>query len=53
MDMKSYYALIGISSHLWWFLLLIYLEAFQGYNMTPSGTSQILEQIGRVVMELD
>ena len=44
-DMKSYYALVVIS------IMTIYRGFFQGLqNMTPSGVSQILEQIGRVII---
>lgn len=49
---KSYYALIGISfAPLIISFMTIYRGFFQGLqNMTPSGVSQILEQIGRVVV---
>lgn len=49
---KSYYALIGISfAPLIISLMTIYRGFFQGLqNMTPSGVSQILEQIGRVIV---
>ncbi|GAB6168586.1 polysaccharide biosynthesis protein [Clostridium carnis] len=51
-DMKSYYSLIGISfAPLIISIMTIYRGFFQGLqNMTPSGISQILEQIGRVVI---
>lgn len=51
-DMKSYYALIGISfAPMMFSFVSIFRGFFQGLqNMTPSGTSQILEQIGRVVI---
>lgn len=49
---KSYYALIGISfAPLIMSFMTIYRGFFQGLqNMTPSGISQILEQVGRVVV---
>ncbi|MEG0857130.1 MAG: polysaccharide biosynthesis protein [Terrisporobacter sp.] len=49
---KSYYALIGISfAPLIMSFMTIYRGFFQGLqNMTPSGVSQILEQIGRVIV---
>lgn len=49
---KSYYALIGISfAPLIISFMTIYRGFFQGLqNMTPSGISQILEQIGRVIV---
>lgn len=49
---KSYYALIGISfAPLIISLMTIYRGFFQGLqNMTPSGVSQILEQVGRVIV---
>lgn len=51
-DMKSYYALIGISFAP---MMLSFVTIFRGFfqglqNMTPSGVSQILEQIGRVII---
>ena len=51
-DMKSYYALIGISFAP---MMVSFVSIFRGFfqglqNMTPSGTSQILEQIGRVII---
>jgi stage V sporulation protein B len=51
-DMKSYYALLGISFAPFVIsIMTIYRGFFQGLqNMTPSGVSQILEQIGRVVI---
>ena len=51
-DMKSYYALIGISfAPMMVSFVNVYRGFFQGLqNMTPSGTSQILEQMGRVVI---
>ena len=51
-DMKSYYALIGISfAPMMFSFVSIFRGFFQGLqNMTPSGTSQILEQIGRVII---
>ena len=50
-DMKAYYSLIGISfAPLIISIMTIFRGFFQGLqNMTPSATSQILEQIGRVV----
>jgi len=49
---KSYYAIIGISfAPLIISLMTIYRGFFQGLqNMIPSGVSQILEQIGRVIV---
>ena len=49
---KSYYALIGISfAPLIISIMTIYRGFFQGLqNMTPSGVSQILEQVGRVIV---
>lgn len=51
-DMKSYYALIGISFAPFIIsVMTIYRGFFQGLqNMTPSGVSQIFEQVGRVVI---
>ncbi|AYE34473.1 putative polysaccharide biosynthesis protein [Clostridium septicum] len=51
-DMKSYYALLGISfAPLIISFMTIYRGFFQGLqNMTPTGVSQILEQVGRVVI---
>lgn len=51
-DMKSYYALLGISFAPFVIsIMTIYRGFFQGLqNMTPSGMSQILEQIGRVII---
>lgn len=51
-DMKSYYALIGISiAPIMVSIVTIFRGFFQGFqNMTPSGISQILEQIGRVLI---
>lgn len=51
-DSKSYYSLIGISFAPFIIsIMTIYRGFFQGLqNMTPSGVSQILEQIGRVVI---
>ena len=51
-DMKSYYALLGISFAPFIIsIMTIYRGFFQGLqNMTPSGVSQILEQLGRVVI---
>ena len=51
-DMKSYYALLGISFAPFVIsIMTIYRGFFQGLqNMTPSGVSQILEQIGRVII---
>ena len=51
-DMKSYYGLIGISFAP---MMVSFVSIFRGFfqglqNMTPSGTSQILEQIGRVII---
>ncbi len=50
-DMKAYYSLIGISfAPLIISIMTIFRGFFQGLqNMTPSATSQVLEQIGRVV----
>ena len=51
-DMKSYYSLLGISFAPFVIsIMTIYRGFFQGLqNMTPSGVSQILEQIGRVII---
>ena len=51
-DSKSYYSLIGISfAPMIISFVCIFRGFFQGFqNMTPSGVSQILEQIGRVVV---
>lgn len=51
-DIKSYYALIGISfAPTIVSIMTIYRGFFQGLqNMTPSGISQILEQVGRVII---
>ncbi|WP_411169474.1 oligosaccharide flippase family protein [Clostridium sp. MB05] len=51
-DAKSYYALLGISFAPFIIsIMTIYRGFFQGLqNMTPSGVSQILEQIGRVII---
>lgn len=51
-DMKSYYALIGIAfAPMMVSFVTIFRGFFQGLqNMTPSGTSQVLEQIGRVII---
>ena len=51
-DMKSYYALLGISFAPFVIsIMTIYRGFFQGFqNMTPSGVSQILEQLGRVII---
>lgn len=51
-DVKSYYSLIGISIAPAIISFLTVLRGFfQGYqNMTPSAISQILEQIGRVLV---
>ena len=51
-DSKALYALIGISfAPAVIAIMTIYRGFFQGLqNMTPSGVSQILEQIGRVVV---
>ena len=51
-DEKSYYALVGISFAP---MIISFVSIFRGFfqghqNMTPSGMSQILEQIGRVVV---
>lgn len=51
-DMKAYYALIGISfAPTVVSIMTIFRGFFQGLqNMTPSGVSQILEQVGRVII---
>lgn len=51
-DEKAYYALIGISfAPIIISFMTIFRGFFQGFqNMTPSAISQILEQIGRVVI---
>lgn len=51
-DHKALYSLIGISFAPFIIsIMTIYRGFFQGFqNMTPSGISQILEQIGRVVV---
>ena len=51
-DPKSYYALIGISfAPIAVSIMTIFRGFFQGLqNMTPSGVSQILEQLGRVIV---
>ncbi len=51
-DMKSYYSLLGISFAPFIIsIMTIYRGFFQGLqNMTPSGVSQILEQVGRVII---
>lgn len=51
-DNKSYYSLLGISiAPAIISFLTVFRGFFQGYqNMTPSAISQILEQIGRVVV---
>lgn len=51
-DIKSYYSLIGISFAP---AIISFVNVFRGFfqglqNMTPSGMSQILEQIGRVII---
>lgn len=51
-DMKSYYSLIGISFAP---IIVSFVTIFRGFfqglqNMTPTGISQILEQIGRVLI---
>ena len=50
-DEKAYYSLIGISfAPLIISIMTIFRGFFQGLqNMTPSGISQILEQVGRVI----
>ena len=51
-DSKAYYSLIGISfAPLVISFLTVFRGFFQGFqNMTPSAVSQILEQVGRVVV---
>ena len=51
-DTRSYYSLLGISFAPFIIsIMTIYRGFFQGLqNMTPSGVSQILEQIGRVII---
>lgn len=51
-DQKSYYALVGISFAPFIIsIMTIYRGFFQGLqNMTPSGVSQIIEQVGRVII---
>lgn len=51
-DPKSYYSLVGISLAPFIIsIMTIYRGFFQGLqNMTPSGVSQILEQVGRVII---
>ena len=51
-DSRAYYSLIGISfAPLIISMMTVYRGFFQGLqNMTPSAVSQILEQIGRVVV---
>lgn len=51
-DMKSYYSLIGISlAPVVVSFITIFRGFFQGLqNMTPTAISQILEQVGRVVI---
>lgn len=51
-DPRSYYSLIGISFAPFIIsIMTVYRGFFQGFqNMTPSAISQILEQIGRVVV---
>ena len=51
-DSKAYYSLIGISfAPMVISFITIFRGFFQGFqNMTPSAISQILEQIGRVVV---
>lgn len=51
-DMKSYYSLIGISLAP---VIVSFVTIFRGFfqgmqNMTPTGISQVLEQVGRVVI---
>ena len=50
-DNKAYYSLVGISLAPCIISFLTVLRGFfQGYqNMTPSGISQIIEQIGRII----
>ncbi|MGL5647356.1 MAG: putative polysaccharide biosynthesis protein [Clostridium sp.] len=51
-DMKSYYSLVAISfAPLVLSIMTIYRGFFQGLqNMSPSAISQVLEQVGRVVI---
>ena len=51
-DMKSYYSLLGISIAPFFIsIMCVYRGFFQGLqNMTPSAGSQIIEQIGRVLV---
>ncbi|WP_294395623.1 polysaccharide biosynthesis protein [uncultured Clostridium sp.] len=51
-DSKAYYSLIGISfAPMVISFLTVFRGFFQGFqNMTPSAVSQILEQVGRVVV---
>ena len=51
-DYRAYYSLIGISfAHIIISMMTVFRGFFQGLqNMTPSAISQILEQIGRVVV---
>ncbi|PRR83325.1 putative polysaccharide biosynthesis protein [Clostridium vincentii] len=51
-DQKAYYSLVGISfAPIIISIMTVYRGFFQGFqNMTPSAISQILEQIGRVVV---
>lgn len=51
-DIKSYYALVGISfAPMMVAFMTIFRGFFQGLqNMTPSGVSQVIEQIGRVLV---
>ncbi|MGL5151979.1 MAG: putative polysaccharide biosynthesis protein [Clostridium sp.] len=51
-DMKSYYSLLGISFAP---IIISFMTIFRGFfqglqNMTPSAVSQLLEQVGRVVI---
>jgi stage V sporulation protein B len=50
-DSKAYYSLIGIGmAPLFIGIMSVYRGFFQGmHNMTPTGISQIVEQIGRVL----
>ena len=50
-DSKAYYSLVGISlAPAIISFLTIFRGFFQGYqNMTPSGISQIIEQVGRII----
>ncbi|WDC85713.1 oligosaccharide flippase family protein [Caloramator sp. mosi_1] len=49
---EAYYSILGISfAPLFTCLLSVYRGYFQGFqNMNPSGVSQLVEQIGRVVV---